>query len=385
MQPLTAAPRDTLTTAQVTSLLTGPSLSVSAGLELLDANRNVVSDISDDLAGGTVERHMGNKIHGTCRLRLSRSLTWGVDLVRPYMTLADAGVTARWNLGVFALTTPERRIGETPATYDVAGFDRIMLLDRQVGATYTVAAGTTYRAAILQAFADAGLSGVTIEGAAADNTLPAAKTWPLVGDSTDPDQTTTPVTWLRVVNDLLRAINFRGVWADENGAFRCELYRDPASRAPEFTFDADDVNTTIVGAERDVVEDVWRTPNRWVFRQTNRAAGAPTPTEGDGIYTVNNLADGITSQNSRGLVWTSVIDYEAANQAKLVELGNRRVSLDKGVTRTYEVTTGPFPPAGHADIYDYRDFAIGSSKVHAYSWALPLDGSDMRWLWQKAA
>lgn len=379
MQPLTADPRDGLTEAQVVSLLESPSLTVDFGAELLDSDLVFVEDISDDLAGGTVSRRMHTTVHGTCRLALSRQLAWGNDLVRLYMTLADGTVEARWNVGVFALTTPDRKVGESPETYDVQGYDRLHLLQRQVGADYTVTAGTTYRQALEDAFTAAGLSGVLIEGAAADDTLPADKTWALVpDDESDPDQTDTPVTWLRVVNDLLQAINFRGVWADQDGIFRCEGYLAPSVRAVEWTFDADDVDT-IVGADRTVSEDVWAAPNKWVFRWKNGGTGV----EGDGVYTVDESDTTNGDRLGRTLVWTSVIDYEAASQAKLVELGDRRVAADKRVTSRLEVTTGPMPGAGHADVFSYVDVELGGPrKVTAVEWEMPLDGGDVTWRWE---
>lgn len=387
MQLLSAPPRDDLTDEQVTALLQCDALETAAGCEVLNADLTVREDISDDLleAGSRTEHHLANTIHGTCALRLTRALVWGVDLVRPYMVLTDpvGGTTGRVNLGVYQLVTPERPVGEDPTTYSTSGFDRLYLLARQVGRDYAAMAGTTYRQALLDAFTAAGVTGVLIEGTAADDVLPVDRLWPLIGRSTDPDQTTSPVTWLRVVNDLLRAINFRAVWCDEDGRFRCQAYIEPAERPGEFLFTADDPRVTIIGEERTVVEDVFKTPNVWVFRQTNRPDSAPAAVEGDGIYTVRNDLDGPTSVAARGLEWPSVIDYEAATQDKLVELGNRRVANDRRLTTTFEVATGPFPVAGHADVFTYADSdAAGTVKVQALSRTLPLDGSDMRWVWE---
>lgn len=391
MQTLNAAPRDNLTVAQVTSLLTGPSLSVSAGLELLTRSLRLVEDISDDLVGGRVERQMrATGSHGTCSLGLSRALTWGVDLVRPYMVLTNGAVTARFNVGVFSLTTPERRTSEMPATYDVQGFDRLYLLNRPVGDTYTVAAGTSYLTAVTSAITAAGLSGVYLDSSASASTLPTAKVWPLVqaqsGSDGRRDKDNSNITWLAVVNELLADIGYRSLWADENGLFRSEPAALPAARAPEFTFSADDVNVTILGEQRTFLQDVWNVPNRWVFVQQNRVTGAAAPTEGDGVYTVNNTADGITSQSARGLVWAKVISLDAANQAALVTQGNVIVAADRRVAAVYKVTTGPFPAAGHLDVFTYADTALGGSvKVQAVSWQLPLDGGDMTWEWEGAA
>lgn len=386
MQTLNADPRDAFTVAQIEALLLSENIEVDTGLELLDLDLTLIEDISQHLAdGGSIKYDLNNRIHRTCSLELTTAISWGTQLVRPYLVLSGAGISdVRFNLGVFMLTTPVREIGRVPTTYAVQGFDRVMLLDREVGADYSVLSGTTYRQALLDAFSAAGLSGVYIEGSAADNTLPATKSWPLVAnDESDPDQTDTPATWLRVVNDLLQAINFRGVWCDADGTYQCVAYQDPSSRAPEFVFDADDEHTTIVGDDREQHEDIWQTPNKWVFRWKNGGTGI----EGDGIYTVdlNNVdASNPLAQINRGLYWTKVVDYDAASQAKLEELGDRYVDADLRHTSVMKVGTGTFPPAGHADVYTYADTRVGiAQKVQAVQWELSLDGSMMTWEWEK--
>ena len=148
MQNLTAPPRSSLTTAQVMSLLTGPALQTSAGLELLNPDLTLNADISNDLVSGTVDRAMAATVHGTCKLDISQALQWGTALVRPYMTLTGSGVSARFNMGVFSLATPELVVSETPQTYACQGYDRLYLLGREVGDTYPVAAGTGYLDAV---------------------------------------------------------------------------------------------------------------------------------------------------------------------------------------------------------------------------------------------
>lgn len=376
-----ALERNGLSAAQVTALLTAPTLVVSAGCDLMNPDLSFAADISDDLAGGRVERNLFATIHGTCSLKLSRRLAWGVDLVRPFQVLTDGHVTARFDLGVFCMTTPVLNVGDSVPMFDVQGYDRLMLLDRQVGADYTIAAAVTYRKALLDVFTAAGLTGVLIDGAAADDTLPVARSWPLIPNrAADPDQTDSPVTWLRIVNDLLRAINFRSVWCDERGRFRCQGYQLPSARPPEFTFDADGLLHGAVGEDRTVSEDVWRTPNRWVFRWTNAPEGTATANLS---YTYNLPASDPMSAASRGLVWTSVVDYEAASRAKLVEIGDRRVQSDRTVTTRYTVSVGPFPVVGHADIYTYRDLAAAADrKVQAVTYTVDLLGADTEMTWE---
>lgn len=357
------------------------NVAVSAGAEVLNLDLTIAADISDDLVGGKVDWNLNATIHRSCTLDLSVELPWGNVLVRPYMILSDGSVEERFDVGVFMLTTPEKPVGESPATFSCQGVDRLYLLQRDVGEDYTILAGTSYRDALVQVLADAGLSGVQIDGAAAVFTLPVDRLWPLVARSTDPDQTNTPVTWLRVVNDLQQAWNGRGVWADENGLFRCQQYQPPSERGPEFTLNADDPRVSILGENRIVTADQWKQPNRWVFLWSNRPGGQQA-VEDDGMYTYVLPDSDPMSAASRGLTWTKVYEYEAASQAVLVSLGDRRVADDRRLVTRIKGSTGPFPSAGHADMFGLVDSEIPVSKIQASSWSLDLAGGDTTWEWE---
>jgi hypothetical protein len=367
MQPITSDQR---------TLLTGDHLKVSAGLEVLDLNLGFIEDISDELAGGSISRNMDARIHGTCRLTLSRQLNWGAVLVRPYMTLSDGDLSARFNLGAYSLTTPERPVGASPALYEVEGYDRLYLLDREVGDTYEVASGVGYLAALRTLISAAGLSGLLLDGTAETKTLPAAMVWPFITERSEQ-----PTTWLRIFNDLAAAVNYRGCWADHDGKFRSEPYATPAVRPPEFTFDADDVDVTIVGQTRTLIEDIWKVPNQWKFVQQNRTT---VPTDGDGLYTVPNQSTGPTSIDARGgLKWVKRTVVDVADQASLVAYGDRVVAADKRTASIIKATTGPFPAAGHHDVFLYVDSELGGTrKVQATEWEFDLTGSDVTWTWE---
>ena len=367
------------------ALLKDYEAEVSAGCELLDLNLEVVEDISDDLLGGSTSYNLNADVHTTVALQIARPLRWGVDHVRPYVDMSNSHGNARFYRGVFVMVTPRRKIGEVPERYEVTGYDRLYLLMRQVGADYAVLPGVTYRSALLAAFTAAGLTGVLIEGSAADSVVPerpdgTGHFWPLIADDqADPDQTDTPVTWLRIINDLLRAIRFRAVWCDDLGRFRCGEYLPPAQRPSEFTFDADAFDTP-VGEDREAIEDPWRAPNRWVFRWRNAPEGtAPA----DLVYEYVLPDAEPMSAASRGLVYTSVVDYDAASRAKLVQLGDDRVAADRARSAQYEVTVGPFPACGHADVYTYRDAAAGvDRKVQLVTADVDLLGGPTRMTWE---
>lgn len=372
MQQLTAAPRDNLTADQVTSILQSDALSVDFGVERLDGNDAVVEDISVDVQGGEVDRSNFADIHGTCKLNISRALQWGAVRVRPYMTLTGAGRSARFNLGVFILTTPDRPVGETPATYSAVGYDKLYLLSQEIGDGYSVAAATVVLDQVRALITASGAGGaVLLDSSANAATLASDMVWTLDKSS--------PPTYLRVINDLLATVNYRGMWADQDGAFRSEPYVIPSARAVEYTFTADDPYLSLVGVDRTETQDLFPVPNWWRFIQRGLTVA---PTEGAGQYTVQTVDTDPTSAVSLGFFKRSVVFFDAVDQASLQAQGDQQVANDRQVTQTLKLSTAPFPLAGHFDIYQYADSALGTLKVQESSWALPLDGSDMTREWQ---
>ena len=155
----------------VVDLVEAPVVQVGAGLDLLDSSGVWVADISADLtaAGSVIARNMANKIHGTAKLTISRELAWGRDRVRPWVELsADGQTTTRWNMGVYAMTTPQRNAGETPATYSVDGYDLLTILDTPYGSTYSAAAGSVPLTLIATLLTAAGITNAIDQAAIAE-------------------------------------------------------------------------------------------------------------------------------------------------------------------------------------------------------------------------
>lgn len=395
MQLLTAAPRDTLTAAQVTRLLTGaPGIAYGHGLELLAADLTLIADISDDFEGGSVQRSMNADVHGTCSLKLARDVDYRSQLLRPYMTLSAEGVTARFNAGVYVPRKPQTTYGTNPRSNAVAGSDRLWQLKRPVGDSYVVLAGTGYLAACRQVIADAGLPASTLllDGTAQAKALPADLLWPLTPTNTT-TATVAPAavptagaalatvqsgaaTWLGIINDLLAAVNYRGLWCDENGFYRSEPYVDPAQRASEFAFDYDDPQLNVVESGRSVTRDLSSLPNYWVFLQQNLVdtLGNPlAPGPGVGEYVVDHSQVLSAPGYRGGIKWPSIVPLSVADQATLVAFGDAQVAADERVAKVLSVTCAPFPVAGHWDVYTYADDELGGSmRVVETDWTLDL-------------
>lgn len=360
------------------------TMSVSIGADLLDLDMNFIEDLTPWLGqDGSVERVMAATIHGTCKISLSKAINWGNQLVRLYMTVYNETEGRKIPLGVFTLTSPEISTGDVPPTYECTGYDRLYFLGRQVGNTYYVPVNVSYLSAIRSALKAAGLTGILLDGSAADKKLPVAAVWPLVRTADDTSGDSTPVTWLRIINDLLKAIGYRGLYCDEQGLYRSEPYADPSTRPPEYTFTTVTAKNPIISEQRTYSHDLHEVPNRWVFIQQNRDPAANIQVVGDGIYVVENKYDGITSQSHRGLVYPSVIMVDAADQATLKAQGDIVVAKDLRTAATLKFQTSPFPAAGHADMAMYEDpDNLGSYKCQATRWNLDLGGGDMDWEWE---
>lgn len=374
MQLLTAAPRDDLTTAQMTRLLTGsPMLTVRRGLQQLDRDLRPVADLSSQLQAGTVSRSNYADEHGDCLLRLNTELTWHETRLQPYVTLDDGTVEARVNLGVYVPTRPKDALGVEPATFDVTCRDLLSLLRRQVETDYSVAAGAGVLAEVTGILTTLGFTGALFDQTGADKVLPAERSW-VVSEDEIP-------TWLRIINDLLASIGYRALWFDENGRPRSGPYQAPSDRPSEWTFDYQAAGNVVAArVEREV--EAGEVPNVWRFIRRDY----PGAVVGDGIYEVENADDGPTSIAAVGRV-PSTRYFDAVDQPSLEVQGNRAVASDRRLTTLYRVRTSPFPLVGHFDVYTYADTRLHAvpQRVLARSWRVDLGNGDTEHVWEAVA
>jgi hypothetical protein len=375
MQPLTAPPRDQLTAAQIRQLLQDePAIVLTGGLEIVDIDLNVVEDISDHLAGGSVSRDSYAVMHGTARFQISRVIDWGGDLLRPYLTISGGGIEARWNLGVYHPTTPDWPLEEDPPTFDVEGYDLLLRLNQPVGDAYAIAAGQSYLTAVEAILTARGYTQYLIDWERAATVAPSSRVWAF------DDQ----ITWLTIVNDLLGAVGYAGIWSDWDGRLRVEPYQPPLDRAAEWAY-SDDQAITMMSTRRTVIYDFFAAPNRWVIYRNNTAEGA-APVEGNGLYTYVNQSVGDTSVDARrGLVITKTEGVDVADHTSLLARAQQIIDADMAIPVLYQVETAPNPVHWHFDRLLLQDSAsIPVADVMGTQWTLPLppDGGDMTHQWR---
>lgn len=338
-------------------ILTAPTLVTDFGVDLLDDDDRPVEDISEHVQSLSVSRDLHADIHGSCDLTLTRDLRWGLDRVRPWFAVArsESGPWFRWNLGVFLLTTPEEAAGEEPRTRSVSGVDKLWLLQRAIGDTYVIPAGTSYLDAIRKTLLDAGVTGgLWLQGDRQETTLDADAVWLL----TDQE-----VTWLQVINDLLAMIGYTGLWADEAGRFRSEPYQPPVEVGSAWTFDATDVLTGVMGEDRKLSADVYDQPAWWRFVRKMDTQ----PVEGDGVYTVDRSA-GVRYPRRK------TVFLDAADQAALVAQAQKIVAEDTQNVRVRSMSSSPLPLT-HGDVVTVNDPDFGGTvRAQVAKWTLTDDG-----------
>lgn len=364
---------DTLTSDQLLWLIQdAPAIETDFGLELISQDLVVLEDISEYCGGGSVSRGSYNDLHGTCSLTISRDLDWGAAIVRPYFTITADAVTGRFNLGAYYTARPEYSTGQNPPQYAVTGYDILSRLSGKTGSSFSLPAGTAVLAAVEQIFTDQGYTRYVIDQTASAKTLTSPYNSPLDDDK----------TWLTIVNELLSAVGYAGVWSDWDGRLRCHPYISPAQRPIEWTYNVDP-DESILSPERLYTQDLYSAPNRWVFVR-NSDTDDVTPVEGAGIYTFVNQSEGPTSVDARGgWIITRVERVDAADQAALEARAQVTIDADRRISTTIRTKTSPNPLHWHFDKIALNDSNAGVSwaDVLATSWTLPLDGGDMDHEW----
>lgn len=367
--------RDGLTEDQARFLLSGdPRIVKSQGCDLLDTANQYVADLTPAMRLGGEVTHdntvTGDQVARKCQLSLTRTLAWGRDRVRPYVVHSHGGLSARFDQGVFVLTTPQSPSGESPATYNVQGYDLTSVLGDQVGDTYVIPAGQTYLAALRQVVADSGVGAqVLLDGTAQDTPMPYTMVWALYDGGP---------SWLTICNDLLSPLAYRRLYGDELGNFRSGPKVPLVTAAPGWSFDVREGagnRLVLPGWTRD--EDLWAAPNVWTFVRTN-TADPPTEANG-GIYRPPpNQSDGPSSIDSIGRRRPKTVYLDAADTTSFRAQADAMVAADKAAGTQIQFQAH-LPVAGDSDVVGFVSDGR-SDKLPVASWTTNLDGSPGAWV-----
>jgi len=181
--------------------------------------------------GGSLEWVSGAVVKKSGTLQVVDLLTAGagltriadVDLlsnrVRPVMVVEGL---PEFPLGVYLVTASPEAWSGTGRTFDLELHDKSTVLDQDaVEVTFTASAGVSVLS-VVQAVIESAGERISVDG-------------------DDVRTLTAPLVWeagtskLRIVNDLLAALNYHSLWVDGLGSFRANPYVRPADRSIRYT------------------------------------------------------------------------------------------------------------------------------------------------------
>lgn len=323
--------------------------------ELLDANGIHIGDL-ENVESGKVDQDWLAEIKRTASFTVQETtfIDYLSDRIKPWVRLHlppfgdDDWV--EWPQGVFILSTPTRSINAAGhVSRDVAGYDLTqILLDDKVGTRHSVPAATAYTTAIgalLPSYADVVVSPLTV---------PVTMEW-------DPG-----TSKLKIINDLLAAINYESLSVNEVGVFQVRPYRSPAERGIEYYYGHGP--DSIMLPDVDQTLDLFSIPNHWVL-----VVSEPDRVPLAGTYT-NTDPGSLTSTVRRG---RTIVDYrteqDAANQATLDAKAARLAFEASQVYEAVDFTTGLNPLHSGNDVYSILDPRLGlDAKFVEYRWSMEL-------------
>jgi hypothetical protein len=344
---------------EVAAALVAPTRTWDFRYDRVDLDGNVTGT-EEVLAASVAYNDLADKIKRTCSVTLRGTTTFDPlsDRLRPYalLRMPDGG----WHdfpLGTFYLPTTGRVRLPTAGkdTIQVQGYDSVQqtLVEDKVMDRYVVDTGTAYTTAVQTVLTGAGLG--TGQITVSPLTLPGPMEWEPGTEK------------LRIVNDLLAAIDYRPIGSSPLGVPRAVPYLEP-SQAPvvwEYGIDSE----SVLRPDVDVEFDLFNIPNAWiaVVSEADRpplVAKLVNDDEADPLSTVNR---------GRTIVQVLTTDQTAqAADAAVLQAKVERAALEaRSVYEIARPTTGLMPFHGEGDVC-LLDYGEGPLRFRQAEWAMTL-------------
>lgn len=332
------------TTDQVLDALSS-NRTISFRYDRLDKNGDilgpfpgVMSAVLDHSAFADIKRT------GQFQIKEDTAVNYLTDRIKPYMRLRIGSDWLEWPLGVYLLSSPTRRSHTEGLRFRaIDAYDQtVILVNSKVIDRKSYPAGTNVVEAAKEVLFEAGVR--QINAVALDKTLPAAVEW-------EPG-----TSRLQIVNDLLSAVNYLGVWFDSDGFARLIPYRSPSGAAPEVEY-LDD-RRSIIFPQIESTLDLFDVPNQWVV-----VVSEPDRPPLRSVYT-NTNPNSPTSTVNRGFV---VSDFRttdrSVDQATLDAAVKRIAEQASQIYERVNMDTRLMPQHEHLDIVRVRAGTLDVSDV----------------------
>lgn len=312
MQPLVDGPRTGLSEAEVLASLDPTSGNrVEWGVDVLDTALNETEETLpvDVDTGGTVRwsYRPTDRVNGSgtdvATTRRTASLTIVGDpgfnlLAHNYRIWMDLN-RVRWHLGVFACSLPERRDDGRVVRQTLELADLTWRWRQRLMAEPSVVDADTDVLALISAEMQT-LFGITPDFGGASALLDE----PLFSDQHE--------AWTSRWNQLLQAVGYDQLIADEDGTPTAEPLADIIGREAELTFSPDGPAYSSVATSVSAVLPSIPNVVRFVARR-----GPTLPVEGNGWTERRNQSTGPASIDQRGEEVVEIVDVEASDQTVL--------------------------------------------------------------------
>lgn len=263
----------------------------------------------DGVTDGSLEFNINNTIRGGGSLEWSgqEEPDWSRIMLQPWFVLKTAEVEIAWPRGVFIPAAPVQEHTDEGVSVNVELYDKLLILDQdKVDRTYTVKAGANVVDTIRSIISGAGQTKHLIEDS--DATLRSAMFWEA------------GTTKLKIINELLDAINYFSLWCDGYGTYQGSPYKAPASRpvVRNFVDDQDSIYRPDFTHDR----DLFNIPNKVI--EVGRSDG-----EEEGLVATATNTDPSSpysyQQRGRWIVQHDT-DVEATSQQVLNDIAQRRLA-----------------------------------------------------------
>lgn len=249
---------------------------------------------------------------------------WLKIRLQPWYTLRTTTGDISWPLGVFIPAAPKVNYTSGGYTIGLELYDKLLILEQDTAEnTFTVPAGANVTDTIRGIIAAAGETLLTIEDS--DQTLSSPMVWEI------------GTTRLKIVNELLEAINYFSLWCDFWGAYHAAPYKSPQTRPVVRTFTDDAASIYAPDFTHDL--DTFNVPNRvTLVARSDGDVPALTATAAD------TDPNSPFSHPSRGR-WLSqsFTDVEATSQAVLDSIAARRLRELQQVSSTFDFSHAMVP------------------------------------------
>ncbi len=225
------------------------SRTVTYGFDILDKNDIAIGEVhSPDCK---IFNNIDASIQRSCSLTImeDKDIDFTSERLRPYMKLKTPNGMLTYPLGIFLMSSPQRRAEGGAIRRSVECYDKMQILnDDRFDTRYTVAKNTAYTAAVSNIIQSAGITQVSIVQSALETAT----------DIEFPIGTSK----LQACNELLAAINYYPLYADSFGMVRSRQYEIPDGRSIDAFYATDKASIIQPGAQEEL--DIFGAPNKIV-------------------------------------------------------------------------------------------------------------------------